>query len=171
MVFLDDYPNIIPVVSDARLYMNKHPALYDLVYLDAYSGWLSILAHLTTLEFFTQVKSTLAPGGIAMMNLAGRLDEPHTERFDGIVTTMGHVYDDRQIYRTKSHSDRSVINIFIVFGDDLTRHDRQIAIDDETRQFHYQCVEPSTYQDRKGVLLTDDYSPIEYLESRTFHSD
>jgi len=55
------------VAADGRVWLRQSAQRFDLILLDAYRQ-PSIPAHLATREFFTEVRSHLTPGGIAVLN-------------------------------------------------------------------------------------------------------
>ncbi len=57
-------------VVDARTFLGRTREVYDVIFLDAYSGE-SIPHHLATVEFFRLVRSRLRPGGVVASNLWG----------------------------------------------------------------------------------------------------
>src|SRR6195256_1903480 len=65
-----DEPNVHPVAADARYWLNTQAGKYDVIILDAYRQPY-IPFHLTTREFFSEVRTHLNPGGVAVVN-AGR---------------------------------------------------------------------------------------------------
>ena len=84
-----DLPNVHPVVGDARYWLDTHAGHYDVVMLDAYQQPY-IPFHLTTREFFSQVKDHLGPGGVAVVNV-GRTATDY-RLVDAIASTMAAVY-------------------------------------------------------------------------------
>jgi spermidine synthase len=56
-------------VGDGDAHIRQNPGPWDLIFVDAYTGE-DIPAHLATSEFFARVRQRLAPGGVAVMNLA-----------------------------------------------------------------------------------------------------
>jgi spermidine synthase len=84
-----DEPNVHPVVADARYWIDTQPGKYDVVVLDAYQQPY-IPFHLTTREFFSEVKDHLNPGGVAVVN-AGRTATDF-RLVDAIASTMAAVY-------------------------------------------------------------------------------
>ncbi|MFT5197345.1 MAG: spermidine synthase, partial [Candidatus Promineifilaceae bacterium] len=64
---LDD-PRINPIVGDGRYELNRTAGNYDVITIDAYRvpyiPW-----HLTTIEFFGEVKSKLSPNGVVAINV------------------------------------------------------------------------------------------------------
>jgi spermidine synthase len=84
-----DEPNVHPVVDDARYWLDTHAGQYDVVMVDAYRQPY-IPFHLTTREFFTEVRGHLRPGGVAVVN-AGRTASDY-RLVDAIASTMAAVY-------------------------------------------------------------------------------
>jgi spermidine synthase len=82
-------PNVHPVVADARYWLDTQAGHYDVMVLDAYRQPY-IPFHLTTREFFTEVRDHLNPGGVAVVN-AGRTATDY-RLVDAIASTMAAVY-------------------------------------------------------------------------------
>lgn len=80
-------------VQDARYWLAARPAsdLYDVIVMDAYRQPY-IPFHLTTREFFDQVRSHLRPGGVAVVN-AGRTRTDY-RLVDALASTMAASYRD-----------------------------------------------------------------------------
>ena len=64
------------VVADGRSFLMRDNDRWDIVLIDAYRGPF-VPFHLLTKEFYTLVKSRLAPGGVVVQNI-----EPSTMLFD-----------------------------------------------------------------------------------------
>jgi len=84
-----DEPNVHPVASDARYWLDTQAGRYDVIIMDAYRQPY-IPFHLTTREFFSEVRSHLSPGGVAVVN-AGRTATDY-RLVDAIASTMAAVY-------------------------------------------------------------------------------
>jgi len=84
-----DEPNVHPVVADARYWLDTQAGKYDVVVMDAYRQPY-IPFHLTTREFFSEVRDHLRPGGVAVVN-AGRTATDY-RLVDAIASTMAAVY-------------------------------------------------------------------------------
>jgi hypothetical protein len=68
----DCYPDIQPVLGDARLTFAKEPdGIYDLIVVDAYSSD-AIPIHLATREAMEIYKQKLAPQGVVLMHVSNR---------------------------------------------------------------------------------------------------
>jgi spermidine synthase len=77
------------VASDARYWLNTQAGQYDVIIMDAYRQPY-IPFHLTTREFFSEVRGHLNPGGVAVVN-AGRTATDY-RLVDAIASTMAAVY-------------------------------------------------------------------------------
>jgi len=82
-------PNLNVIVDDGRYGLARLAGDYDLIAIDAYRvpyiPW-----HLTTVEFFTEVREKLAPDGVVMINVGRAASD---RRFvDAIAATMLQVY-------------------------------------------------------------------------------
>ncbi len=84
-----DEPNVHPVVADARYWLDTQAAQYDVIVMDAYRQPY-IPFHLTTREFFSEVRDHLRPGGVAVVN-AGRTTTDF-RLVDALASTMAAVY-------------------------------------------------------------------------------
>src|ERR1041385_844985 len=61
-------PRVRYVEGDGRVFLNRNPATYDVILVDAFHGGY-VPFHLLTKEFYTLVKQRLAPGGAAAFNV------------------------------------------------------------------------------------------------------
>jgi spermidine synthase len=84
-----DEPNVHPVVADARYWIDTTSSKYDVIVMDAYRQPY-IPFHLTTREFFSEVRDHLRPNGVAVVN-AGRTATDY-RLVDAIASTMAAVY-------------------------------------------------------------------------------
>ncbi len=63
------------VAKDGRRFVQEATDTYDLVFLDAYNSD-TIPFHLTTREFYQEIKARLTPGGVVVSNIIGTLRGP-----------------------------------------------------------------------------------------------
>ncbi len=67
--FAMNQPNLTAVAGDARYVLRRDTGLYDVIAVDAYRPPY-IPFHLTTVEFFTEVRRHLTPDGVVAVNVA-----------------------------------------------------------------------------------------------------
>ena len=84
-----DEPNVNNIIQDARAYLRTTDKKYSIIGIDAYRQPY-IPFHLTTREFFEEVRDKLEPNGVVMIN-AGRTATDY-RLVDAIAATMRTVY-------------------------------------------------------------------------------
>jgi spermidine synthase len=145
--------------QDGRIFVNLGKRKYDIVIIDAYTQQVYIPFHLTTVEFFNQVKRRLSGNGILAMNVSSARDDSPLIR--SITNTLrlvfGHVYQLRipgSVDNLVLASDRSID--FAFPGGAIGKGMEGIA------QHSRQLFTESTY-DGRYKPLTDDRAPIEHM--------
>ncbi len=87
-------PTTRVVNQDGRIFVSRDRGTYDVIVIDAYTQQVYIPFHLTTQEFFRQVKARLAADGLVAMNVSSAHDDsPLMRAICGTLRTVfGHVY-------------------------------------------------------------------------------
>jgi spermidine synthase len=145
--------------QDGRIFVNLGERKYDIVIIDAYTQQVYIPFHLTTVEFFSQVKRRLSGNGIIAMNVSSaRNDSPLIRSITNTLRLVfGHVYQLRipnSIDNLVLASDR---NIDFAFPVGVVEKGMQGIAQNSRRLFT-----ESRYDDRYNPL-TDDKAPIEHM--------
>jgi len=157
-----DEPNVHPVVADARYWLDTQAKKYDVIVMDAYRQPY-IPFHLTTREFFSEVRAHLAPGGVAVVN-AGRTSTDY-RLVDALASTMAAVYPSVFLV------DVPAFNNTLIYGStervtvDDVRHnlglvDEPVAQDVARSVINEGRLRVSPYH---GQVFTDDLAPVERL--------
>jgi spermidine synthase len=94
---LPDDARLTTSVMDARRYVQNSDELYDIIVIDAYYAD-SLPFHLTTEEFFQEVKSRLAPGGVVAYNVISSVSGERSELFRSMYRTATGVYDHLWVF-------------------------------------------------------------------------
>ena len=145
--------------QDGRIFVNLGKRRYDIVIIDAYTQQVYIPFHLTTIEFFSQVKRGLSDKGILAMNVSSaRNDSPLMRSITNTLRLVfGHVYQLRipnSVDNLVLASDRSID--FAFPGGAVGKGLQGIA------QYSRQFFTESTYDERYKPL-TDDRAPVEHM--------
>jgi spermidine synthase len=145
--------------QDGRIFVNLGKRRYDIVIIDAYTQQVYIPFHLTTLEFFRQVKRGLSNKGIVAMNVsAARNDSPLIRSITNTLRLVfGHVYQLRipnSVDNLVLASDKSID--FASLGGAVGKGMQGIA------QYSRQFFTESPY-DERYMPLTDDRAPVEQM--------
>jgi predicted membrane-bound spermidine synthase len=170
-------------IGDGRYYLNHSQEQYDAIVLDAFLGDSSP-SHLMTKEAFITVRERLTPTGVLVMNTFGRgLEAP------SVVEPTALVFDrpDDDFYTASLHKTLKAVfphvrihgsgngNVFFVASMSPLKVHRPPAFDlthnslQETPDLRRR---PRTAWDRVwrvsdeiGMVMTDDYNPIEYHDA------
>lgn len=82
---------------DARVFVERAVAVYDLILVDAYERQVYIPAHVASRQFFTAVQRRLAPGGAVSINVGGVVfDDPVVQV---VGRTMAAVFGEAWAFR------------------------------------------------------------------------
>ena len=157
-----DEPNVHPVASDARYWLNTQAGRYDVIIMDAYRQPY-IPFHLTTREFFSEVRSHLNPGGVAVVN-AGRTSTDY-RLVDAIASTMAAVYPSVFLVDVPEFANTLVYGSTQRVTIDDVRHNlglisRPVASTVATSAISEGNLRVSPYH---GQVYTDDLAPVERL--------
>src|SRR5712691_7465126 len=150
------------VTSDARYWIATQAGNYDVIVLDAYRQPY-IPFHLTTKEFFAQVRQHLNPGGVAAVNV-GRTSTDY-RLVAAIASTMAAVYTNVFVIDDKSFNNTLVYGTTEKTTLDDIRHNlaqvsAPLASDAAQEALLPGRLLPSPYN---GQVYTDDLAPVEQL--------
>ena len=150
------------VVADARYWLDTQAGRYDVVVLDAYRQPY-IPFHLTTEEFFQQVKSHLNPGGSVAVNV-GRTTTDY-RLVDALASTMAAVFPTVMLVDDPNYANTVVFGSTVpITVDDVTRNlelvSAPLASDAARSMLQEGRLRLSPYH---GQVYTDDLAPIEQL--------
>ncbi len=172
---VDEYPRMNPVADDARRFLRRTDARYDLIFADAYSGIRCIPSHLVTREFFELVDSRLAQRGALILNIISAAEGADSVLFRSVLRTLDTVFPHHAVFLTQPSSGAAVVqNIFIVAArHDVAPHAITLTGDYDLGRINLLfsgCLYPDEYDFAGGVVFTDDCNPVEYLVAQTLRS-
>jgi spermidine synthase len=150
------------VIADARYWLDTQAGHYDVVVLDAYRQPY-IPFHLTTKEFFAQVRDHLNPGGVAAVNV-GRTETDY-RLVAAIASTMAAVYANVFLIDVPNYNNTLVFGTTepVTLSDiahNLGLTSAPLAAPTAHLLLEGQNVRVSPYH---GQVFTDDLAPVEKL--------
>ena len=153
---------------DGRIFLQRTPHRYDVIVLDAYYAD-AIPFHLSTREFFQELKAKLTPTGILVSNIIGSVQGADSKLFRSILKTL-----QTEFLQTYVFPVDEVSNIIVIATQEKERLGKQEVIRRSRRleeerkvQFpleryaHTYVLDPIPLQD--VPVLTDDYAPVDGL--------
>jgi spermidine synthase len=156
-------PRVRYLEGDGRVFLNRNPATYDLILLDAFHGGY-VPFHLLTKEFYTLVRQRLAPGGAAAFNV-----HDNTKLFASTLLTLRSVFASVHLYPTRL-GETIVVATAEPAPDDATLAARARALQEK---FGLRFRLPDLLAARNdtprttqtGELITDDFAPVNLYDT------
>ncbi len=161
-------------VKDARAFLRTTKARYDVIWVDVFARHL-IPFHVTTQEFFTEVRAHLSVGGVVAVNLSSGGDAPDRQRAQAVVATLRTVFPQFRAFGVKgpwrtAHPDAE--NIIFFVGEPVPAMGSegfQARLQNLIVQRRMPATVPALLAIQKqfpqggGQVLTDDYAPFDLL--------
>ncbi len=153
---LKDRPGVRILHADGRTFLRGQPrGTYDAVILDAYARQVSIPPALATEEFFSMCRARLRPGGLLFVNL-GAL-RPGGRLVRVLADTIGAGFDT-PVFRAALGQ---TANVLLVCARDGTAPPPPSGSQLDIEHSFGRHVQGSG-----GLVLTDDFCPVESLTAR-----
>ncbi|MFH1956881.1 MAG: fused MFS/spermidine synthase [bacterium] len=166
--FLDDFGKII--IADGRAYINKikDTKKYDFVILDVFTGD-AMPFHLLTKECFEEVNNVLSNNGILGINFVGEVYGENSICWKSVYKTLHKVFPDVKVFSEGKDclaKENAQNIIFFASNSNLSLPEKvqlfcKGAISQKIVSILSKC-ELNT-NSNQGIILTDDYSPIEFF--------
>jgi spermidine synthase len=164
---------------DGRRFVQESKEKYDLVFLDAYNSD-TIPFHLTTREFYQEIKAHLSPGGVVVSNIIGALRGPQSAFFRSMYRTLSEVFPTTYVVPTYDVNAGWIlgeINIILFATQETNRIGRGawvaragrvggklVPATDLSEYASYLLEVPVEVKD--VPTLTDDFAPVEILRGQ-----
>jgi spermidine synthase len=160
-------------VRDARAFLNHTETTYDLVWVDAFARHL-VPFHLTTEEFFSELRRHLRPNGVLVVNLASSGTGGDLLRAEAVVETMKRSFPMIETYAVKGPwpSNSKAENLLFFSGRPIEQQgvadfaDKVTALVEQQRLPAEAIALLATRRAQPwpaGAVLSDDYAPYDLL--------
>jgi len=149
------YPNLTVHHEDARLFLRRAEQSYDVIYLDVFDHLLTVPWTMVTVEALSEMADAMEPDGLFMANVLSPLDGAGLAFLERFQATLLEVFPHYVIYRAQPEWDVGTTQNLIVVA---TRDEDALPIAD----WEVAVTGPA------GRPLTDDWAPVEYLQSKVF---
>ena len=168
---LTEGPRLKNYVGDGRRLLQDTNKKYDFIFGDAFSSLFSVPTHLTTREFFLTVNEKLNKDGIVVLNIIGDLFEEKQSFLMSEMYTFQSVFSNSYFFATVSPDETTAQNfIFVGYKSDnkidvsapyVINHPNKTISSLQDKIIDVDQLDLSSH-----ILLTDNYSPVEYMISR-----
>jgi spermidine synthase len=139
---------------------------FDIIIGDAFTD-VVVPVHLVTREFFELAADRLSDGGSFLMNVIDH--EDRLQALGSIVRTMQTVFPIVEVWTEQVQPAPGARMVFVVVGSDApTSEDSFVASAPDRKRFGALAEEMvARMASRNGLILTDDYAPIDRLMRRS----
>jgi hypothetical protein len=167
-------------IRDARVFLNSTEVTYDFIWVDVFARHM-IPFHLTTVEFFAELRAHLAPNGMLAVNLASSGEGGDLLRANAVMQTMRRSFPNIESFAVKgpwNPSQTRSENLIFFAGTPLERYEPAAILADVNRLVEQQRLpfEAIVLLDahraqplEAGVVLTDNYAPYDLLIGSAVH--
>lgn len=153
-------------VGDGRLFVERARKRYDLVFLDAF-GTETPPYHLFTAEAFDAIRGALAPDGVLAVNLVSKIHEPGVVPWRSADKTLRDVFPYVRTF-SGSQTYEDLGNVLFFCSNAALPDASLVRAQGKAREDMERMLEKELPADASlGVLMTDDYAPIESLLAQT----
>ena len=150
-------------VNDGRTFLAGNDAgMYDLVMVDAYHD-ITIPFHMSTMEFYSEIKKHLNPDGVIMINI-NMMSTSNTEITDYLTQTLKS--DMKKVYKYDVFGGSNLIvyssdneNCLLSYKDNI----KKLSEDNPIFPISVEVSENLQEVTDTKYVLTDDLAPIEVL--------
>lgn len=153
-------------LADARYFLTTNTSHYDYIVLDVFSGDTTP-GHLLTREALELVRARLAPGGVLALNMVGSLGK---DKFItvSVMRTLESVFPWIKVVPMFAPGDVGNIEVVAGLGEPLINVPFFNEIDAHplarAALLKATTQPPVTIDTQSGIILTDDYNPIDVLD-------
>ncbi|MCB1985060.1 MAG: fused MFS/spermidine synthase [Burkholderiales bacterium] len=159
-----DYFNFEPtgktIIGDARYEIRKLQGPYDLIIMDVFTGG-SEPAHLLTIESMRQLQSLLSDDGLVALNFVSFLENGKNVALASVSKTLARVFPYQLTLIADPDRD---FNDFIFIASDQQINIETTRLSPQQRRWFIQRL--ITLDLDQGIVLTDNYNPLESLQNR-----
>lgn len=153
--------------EDARVALLRDPgSRYDVIVGDAFTD-IAVPAHLITQEFFQLVASRLRDDGVFLMNVIDF--EDRMDALASVVRTMKTVFPSVEIWTERASPEKGQRLVFVIAAGTSDSPVSNVTTFNPNRVTYSAMASAwvDSLVSRKGMLLTDDFAPIDRLIGRT----
>jgi spermidine synthase len=157
-------PNLNAVAQDGRYFLVNSPRKYDVIAIDAYRPPY-IPFHLTTREFFAEVRADLTENGVVAINVGRTHDD--WSLVEALASTLKAEFPNVYLVDLE-HAGQDLINVLVVGTKQPTRLENLAAntalmTDPILRQVAEESVPRAEEFTTPTVVFTDDKAPVEQV--------
>ncbi|MEK7138409.1 MAG: fused MFS/spermidine synthase [Patescibacteria group bacterium] len=168
---LKENPRLKNYIQDGRRLLKDSDKQYDLIFSDVYYSLFSVPAHFTTQEFFKLAKQKLSRDGFFIANFIGDLSDSSPSLTMSEIKTFKSVFQNSYFFAVRSTEETKSQNIIFVGiknnqpidfeSNSITQNSNPFLRSLKNKEIEIGKLDLSPH-----LILTDNFSPVEYLTSQ-----
>lgn len=149
------------IVGDGRYEVQRLGGHYDLIIHDCFTGGTEPV-HLLTREMMTELRDLLADDGVLALNFVGFKHGEGANAVASVARTLREVFPEQRVFVTMPNED------FTDFVFLASRHPVEFKPrnDEQARGLVILSQYEANAPTEGGIVLTDDYNPLEHMQVR-----
>jgi spermidine synthase len=160
----------VPIHEDGRIFINRNKKKYDAILGDAYQSLLSIPFHLVTEEAMKGMAASLTDKGVLIINMQNPVSGDNRQLLHSMVKTCRGVFPQVRAFRPRPEiPDKRVQNIMLVCMKNPLPV-LPLSTSPEIAKMLRQEIDLSGVGIDEGIVLTDDFAPVEYYTEKLLDS-
>ena len=148
------------IVGDARYEIRRLTGPYDLIIHDCFTGG-SEPAHLLTVETLSQLRGLLSDQGILALNFVAFFEDGRNAALASVARTIAQVFPHHSVFVSEPGKDFNDF-IFLASGNPIDLGSPTL----DAGQAAWLKNRSISLDEAQGVILTDDFNPLERLQTR-----
>jgi len=156
--------------EDGRTFINRTKRKYDAILMDAYKSMITIPFQLTTREAIQKIFDILNPGGAIYANIISSLNDNNNEFLRSQVAIYNQIFPQVYLfpiqYPNPEGEEKNHFQNFMLVALKSTTIPEFKSENKELNSYLEHLYIP-TFDD--GIILTDEYAPVEYFAVRALH--
>ena len=154
--------------EDGRTFLNRCDKKYDAVFMDAYKSMITIPFQLTTQEAVQHIFAMLNENGVVYANVISSLDSKKNYFLRSEVATYKSVFPQVYLfpvqYPQPTEAEKSIFQNFLLVGLKTTVVPEFVSSNDQINKYLSHLYKGDL--EFNGVILTDNFAPVEYYASK-----
>ncbi len=151
---MPDSQQLRTFAADGRVFLRGKKNRYDVIMVDAYNR-TSIPAHLTTREFFSEMKNALKPDGIVIFNIVSSIEGAYSPFFKSLLLTSQQVFPESRLFQAETDDPSDLDNLILIASN------RRLSMPDLLANRSGYITDDIDLSN--AIVLTDDYAPVDTL--------
>lgn len=158
--FFNYTPTGKAIVGDARYEIRNLQGPYDLIIHDCFTGG-SEPAHLLTVETLQQLKKLMTDDGILAINFVSFLQNGNNKALASVGRTISQVFPNYSVFISEPGDDFNDF-IFLASKNPVNLKSKMLS----THQQQWLNNRLVNINDSQGIVLSDNFNPLEHLQTR-----